>query len=40
MSLTLHSDYNKFMEMPLPTLIQTVETAQKVVKRLGKRKKR
>lgn len=36
--MTLHSDYCKFMEMPIYELIKTVEAAQKAVKKIGKRK--
>ena len=38
MSLTMHSDYCKFLEMPVFELIRTVETTLKAVKKIGKRK--
>ena len=38
LTMTLHSDYCKFMEMPIYELIKTVEAAQKAVKKIGKRK--
>jgi len=38
MTLTLHSDYCKFLEMPVFDLIRTAEAAVKAVKKIGKRK--
>ena len=38
MALTMHSDYCKFLEMPVFELIRTVETTLKRGKKIGKRK--
>lgn len=38
MTLTLHTDYCKLMEMPVFDLIKTVNVTLKAVEKIGKRK--
>jgi len=38
MTLTLHTDYCKLMEMPVFDLMKTAKTTIKAVKKIGKRK--